>query len=275
MALFRRGKSAARDVPDSDVRPAGVDQADVGQPGVGETGGEHAGGEDAGRTPGGPGAAGAQTEAATTASGTDRTDGPLDSHEVESRGDRLDLGAIWLPRVKDMELRMEVDRRTQRITGVAVGLASSALQVQAFAAPRTMGIWDEIRAEITDSVKQQGGTADDLPGPFGRELLVQLPVPGATGTRPVRFIGVDGPRWFLRGVLTGKAATDPQAAATLESLFRGIVVVRDDNPRPPRDLLAIHLPGQVVAAQVNQIDSAGPAPDFDPLTRGPEITEIR
>ncbi len=53
------------------------------------------------------------------------------------------------------------------------------------------------------------------------------PAEGQTGhMRLARFIGVDGPRWFLRGVIAGEAAVDPGAAAQVEDLFRSIVVVR-------------------------------------------------
>ncbi|QJW36936.1 DUF3710 domain-containing protein [Cellulosimicrobium protaetiae] len=204
--------------------------------------------------------------------------GPYDSTQVPERGPRLDLGAVWLPGVPGMELRMEVDKKTQRITGVACAVAGSGLQVQAFAAPRTDGIWDEIRGEIAASVTKQGGTVDDLPGPFGRELLARIPAQtpdGRPGVRPARFVGVDGPRWFLRGVLTGKAAVDPAEARLLESVFANIVVVRDQNPRPPRDLLTLHLPGKGPEAAAPTPAGAPETPSFDPLTRGPEITEIR
>jgi Protein of unknown function (DUF3710) len=202
--------------------------------------------------------------------------GPWDRSEVEALGPRLDLGAIWLPGVPGMELRMELDKATNQVTGVGVSLGGSALQVQAFAAPRTEGIWDEIRAEIAESVTRQGGSVDELPGPFGRELLARLPVrtpEGRTGHRPARFIGHDGPRWFLRGVLTGAAAVDPAQATTLEALFADIVVVRGTEARAPRDLLALRLPGQTGPVPVPP--AAPETPPLDPLTRGPEITEIR
>jgi hypothetical protein len=204
--------------------------------------------------------------------------GPYDSSQVPERGPRLDLGAVWLPGVQGMELRMEVDKKTQRITGVACAVGGSGLQVQAFAAPRTDGIWDDIRGEIAGSVTKQGGTVDDVPGPFGRELIARIPAQapdGRTGVRPARFVGVDGPRWFLRGVLTGKAAVDPQEARLLESVFANIVVVRDQNPRPPRDLLTLHLPGKAPAPTPAAPTGAPETQSFDPLTRGPEITEIR
>jgi hypothetical protein len=60
--------------------------------------------------------------------------------------------------------------------------------------------------------------------------------------RPARFIGVDGPRWFLRGVIAGAGATDPAAAAQIEDVFRSIVVVRGTTPMPPRDLIPLRMP---------------------------------
>lgn len=215
----------------------------------------------------------------------ERTGGPWDASQVDDDLPRVDLGAILLPGVQGMELRMEIDKATNVVSAASILLDGSSLQVQAFAAPRTDGIWDEIRAEIAESVTQQGGSADDLPGPFGRELLARLPVrtpEGRTGHRPARFVGADGPRWFVRGVITGRAAVDPSAATALEKLFAGIVVVRGTDARPPRDLLTLRLPGP---GTPNLTSSGEPAqgdvaetpaaPEFDPLTRGPEITEIR
>lgn len=205
----------------------------------------------------------------------DRSRGPWDATEDVPPGPRIDLGALRLPGVQGMELRMEIDKKSDVVTAVGVTLDGSTLQMQAFAAPRSEGIWDEIREEIGESVRKQGGAVDDVPGPFGRELLARLPVrtpEGRTGHRPARFIGVDGPRWFLRGVVTGRAAVDEDAAKRLEDVFRRTVVVRDGQARPPRDLLALRLPGQEDGAVPK---GAAPAPTFDPLTRGPEITEIR
>lgn len=209
--------------------------------------------------------------------GEPRGRGPWDVSDVDGTGGRLDLGAILVPGRPGMELRMEIDKASGAVSAAAVSLGGSTLQLQAFAAPRTEGIWDEIRAEIAESVTKQGGSADDLPGPFGRELLARLPVrtpEGRTGHRPARFIGADGPRWFLRGVVTGKAAVDPEAAVDLESVFADIVVVRGTEARAPRDLLTLRLPAQD-GGPVQPAAEQPAAPTFDPMTRGPEITEIR
>lgn len=213
-------------------------------------------------------------DASTDAVEAPRADheGPWDVSEVPERGARIDLGSLWVPGVQGMEVRMEVDQKTQRVTGVGIALNGSALQIQAFAAPRREGIWDEIRAEIAESVVKQGGSVDDVPGTFGRELLARLPArtaDGRTGHRPARFIGHDGPRWFLRGVVSGKAAIDVDAAKELEAVFGGTVVLRGDDARPPRDLLALTLPGGATPTEQTPAE-----PTLDPLTRGPEITEI-
>ena len=68
-------------------------------------------------------------------------------------------------------------------------------------------------------------------------------------TRLARFIGVDGPRWFLRGVIAGDGAVDKEAAAKIEELFRGVVVVRGKTPMPPRDLIPLHMPKTVTPVE--------------------------
>lgn len=200
--------------------------------------------------------------------------GPWDVTEVPDLGARLDLGALRIPGLPGMQLRMEMDQKGARAVAANLGFEASALQVQAFAAPRTEGIWEELRAELAASVTRQGGTADEVPGPFGTELLARLPVrtpEGRSGHRPARFIGVDGPRWFVRGVLTGRAAVEPEAAGTLERVFAEIVVVRGDEARAPRDLLPLHLPGKPPA----DLPAAPDQPGLAAPKRGPEITEIR
>ena len=99
---------------------------------------------------------------------------------------------------------------------------------------------------------------------------------GRTGHQTQRFVGVDGPRWFLRAVFQGPAAHDEAVAAELESVVREVVVVRGGEAMAPRELLPLRLPE---AADGRRRRRAGAAeaerPSLDPFTRGPEITEIR
>jgi len=212
------------------------------------------------------------------------TQGPYDVADVDDDVNRIDLGALRIPPREGMELRLELEEATQRVVAVTVTLAESSVQMQAFAAPRSEGIWDDIRSEIAAQVSKQGGTADEVPGTFGREVLARIPArtpDGRTGHQVARFTGVDGPRWFLRAVFNGQAAVDEQAAVALEQVVRGTVVVRGSEAMAPRDLLPLKLPAQPEAvpgqgAETNGTsqgdDAMGP---LDPFRRGPEITEIR
>ncbi|GIL34258.1 DUF3710 domain-containing protein [Phycicoccus sp. DTK01] len=217
------------------------------------------------------------TEAAPEDDAADRTSGPYDASEVDGRDGRLDLGALWVRGVPGMELRLEVDQETQVVNAATAVFGESALQVQAFAAPRTEGLWADIRREIAMSVERQGGTVEEVPSELGTRLRTRLPSAGPDGRTvfaPATFVGVDGPRWFLRGVLSGRAAIDDEAAEPLLEVLRELVVVRGTDPMAPRELLPLRLPQDEPAAAADETDDDAPA-TLDPFERGPEITEVR
>lgn len=205
-----------------------------------------------------------------------RDNGPFDVSEHDTEAGYIDLGALRIGAAEGLQLRLEVEEKTKRVIAVTLDLNGSNLQLQAFAAPRTDGLWDEIRSQIGVSVGSQGGTVQDRVGTFGTELVAKLPAKtadGQPGFRVARFLGVDGPRWFLRGVIGGPAAINKEAAAPIEELFRKVVVVRGDHPLPPRELLQLRLPKESASARPSE--PVQPAPDLtDPLKRGPEITHI-
>lgn len=196
--------------------------------------------------------------------------GPYDQADAPDE-DRIDLGGLLVPTIDGMELRMEVDQRTGTVTGANLVIAGSSLQVQAFAAPKSRGLWEEVRTSLRDSVVKQGGTAETRSGAFGPELITRLPVKradGRTGYRPARFIGVDGPRWFLRAILTGPALSDKEKARRFETLLSRLVVVRGSDAMAPQELIPLVLPGKRPGLIPQK------AALIDPLERGPEITEI-
>ncbi|NAZ85642.1 DUF3710 domain-containing protein [Kineococcus sp. T90] len=196
---------------------------------------------------------------------------------------RLPLGGLRLAGREGMELRFEVEEAGQRVIAVTVGLGGSAVQLQVFAAPRSRGVWDEIRAEIAAAVGAQGGVAEERAGSFGAELLCRLPVrteDGRTAHQPTRFVGVDGPRWFLRAVFSGPAAHDEQAAAPLEDVLRDVVVVRGTEAMAPRELIPLALPEARPQPPADQDEQGGAGhpggrEELEPFERGPEITEVR
>lgn len=176
--------------------------------------------------------------------------GPLDENEANPVRPYIDLGGIKVLPREGLNLRLEVEEQSKRIVAVGLDYADSTLQVQPFAAPRTSGLWDETRAQIRDQVRQQGGRVEEREGPLGAELLAEVPVVAGQDPqmRLARFVGVDGPRWFLRGVIGGAAASDPAAAEQVEELFRSIVVVRGSAPMPPRDLIPLKMPSTPATA---------------------------
>jgi hypothetical protein len=173
---------------------------------------------------------------------TELTTGPYDEADApDDELERLDLGALRIPVLRGVEVRVDV--ADGQVVAATLSYGGSEAQLGVFAAPRTAGIWDEVRREIRTSITQQGGTAQDVKGRFGTELTGRIPVQG--GHQSVRFIGVDGPRWFLRGLFSGAAAADPAKAAVLEDAIRNVVVVRGASPMPVRDPLVLALPAEV------------------------------
>ncbi|MDQ1627480.1 MAG: hypothetical protein QOI54_1224 [Actinomycetota bacterium] len=205
------------------------------------------------------------------------TAGPWDVADVADPADggRIDLGGVWIPGREGLEVRVEADQQTGEVVAVTLVYGDGALQLQPFAAPRSEGIWGEVRAEIRAGITQQGGTCDEVEGPLGAELRTKVPVraqDGSSGVQPARFVGVDGPRWFLRGVITGRPAVEQHADDVLIELFRDVVVVRGAAPMAPREPIPLTLPSE--AAEDGQ-QSSGDDDPLNPFARGPEITEIR
>lgn len=212
------------------------------------------------------------------------TTGPWDVDDAPTdEPARVDLGGLRIPVLGDIELRVDVSPEGQLASATLVH-GSSAMQVNAFAAPRTAGIWAEIRQEIVESLQGGGGSAEETEGPFGTELRARIPgeVPGQGRVlQPARFMGVDGPRWFVRALLSGPAATDPVQAEVLEAVFRQVVVVRGKDAMAPRDQIPLRLPreaAEVAEAAAAEGEAAAGHTHGDDLTkpeRGPEIAETR
>lgn len=183
------------------------------------------------------------------------TVGPFDISEVPAMRPYVDLGGIKIAPREGLQMRLEVDERAQRVVAVSLEYSGSLLQVQAFSAPKSRGMWNEIRTDLTTQLEQQGGKVQEEDGPLGPELVTvtEAPAEQGGGTRVARFIGVDGPRWILRGVVMGAAAMDAEARAGIIELFQEIVVVRGDSPMPPGDLLPLRVPPGV---KVNEGETA-------------------
>jgi hypothetical protein len=239
--------------------------------------------------------------------------GPWDITDDFPQAERIDCGSLLIP-VRD-GFDVEINMAEELGAWVAVVHGESGMQLQAFAAPRSSGLWDEVRSEIAENVAESGGTCRERRGPLGPEIWAEVPIgdageavgpasapgePGEAGEaglagegagpprlHPIRFLGFDGPRWFLRGVISGPAASDPALSEPFDLIFTDVVVVRGDYPAPQRQLLEIRLPEDMqraIEAELGGADGADDPGEEDagrewglqyPLTRGPEITETR
>ena len=211
--------------------------------------------------------------------GTGASVGPWDVTETCPGRERIDLGSLLVPTAPGLDVQLNFTG--DQALAVIVVRGESMLQLQAFAAPKRAGLWDDIRRELIDELNAAGGRGEEAEGPFGPEVRARVPAePSAgTGSQPARFLGADGPRWFLRGVISGPAADQPAQAKVLEDVFADTVVVRGEHPMPPRDLLELRLPAEAQRAleeQMAQAPTGGARTDpLNPFARGPEITETR
>lgn len=176
----------------------------------------------------------------------DATTGPFDERDAPDDGvDRIDLGALRVPVATGYDVRVDLNE-VQQVISATLAAPEGTMQLGVFAAPRNEGIWDDVRNEIADSLNaQRKGSASEASGPFGTELHGTLPAENGRGSVPVRFIGVDGPRWFLRALIAGPVAADAARAKRFEDAFRQCVVVRGSDPLPVRDPVPLQLPPDV------------------------------
>jgi hypothetical protein len=162
--------------------------------------------------------------------------GPHDEEEAPDDGlNRLDLGSVRLPVPEGAQLQVEVDQN-KAVRAVHVITPVGQLTVNAYAAPRSGGLWREVSTELAEQLRGDGATVRTMKGEWGLELLA------AVGEVSLRFVGVDGPRWMLRGVVAGPPEIAEKSAHALHDLIRGTVVVRGTQPMPVRTPLPLELP---------------------------------
>lgn len=219
---------------------------------------------------------------------SERPDGPFDLGELpdDDETERLDLGGIQLAVPPGIEVRLDLDQQQQVVAATLVA-GEELVQIGVFAAPRTEGIWDEVRAEIQESIVATGGAITLVEGPFGTELNARIPTDTPGVFAPARFVGINGPRWFMRALFSGPLTAEGKEEPLLALALRGVVVVRGADAMAPRDGLPLRLPNDaalsaeaamaLAAAESEEAQSeAAPAERalYEMPERGPEITEI-
>jgi hypothetical protein len=177
--------------------------------------------------------------------------GPYDERHAPDGVQRLDLGSLQIPAVDGVEVRVQAnpDGAVEQIVLVD---GDSALQLGVFAAPRSEGIWNEVRDEIALAMASDGVAAREIAGPYGIELAARVNTP--EGPADVRFVGVDGPRWMVRALFQGAAAADPAREGALGVVLSGLVVIRDQEARPVREALPLRLPKEMTEQAEQQAE---------------------
>jgi hypothetical protein len=176
--------------------------------------------------------------------------GPYDVSDAPDDGlHRIDLGALQVPALPDVELRVAA-ATAGHIQQVVLVWGQSALQVGVFAAPRSEGIWDDVREDIRTTRIAEGGQAVEIGGEYDVELRARVMSPH--GPMELRYVGVDVPRWLVLGIYQGAAAEDPAAAGPLHEAFRRLVVVRGEHAMPVREALPLRLPPDIAAEAAKQ-----------------------
>jgi hypothetical protein len=177
--------------------------------------------------------------------------GPYDEEDApDDDVSRLDLGSVRLPVPDGAQLQVEMDP-SGPVTAVHVVTPYGQITVNAYAAPRTGGLWEEVCGELADQLRADGAAVHSEVGDWGQELVAAL------GEVALRFIGVDGPRWMLRGVVAGPPDRSRPGSAALRDLLRDTVVVRGEAPMPVRTPLPIELP-DAIAEHIAQVQAEGP-----------------
>jgi hypothetical protein len=193
--------------------------------------------------------------------------GPYDQRHAPSDVQRLDLGSLLIPAIEGVEVRVQANPDGV-VEQVVLVDGESALQLGVFAAPRSEGIWNEVRDEIAEAMVADGVTAQESQGPYGVELTARVNTPD--GPADLRFVGVDGPRWMVRALFQGRAAADRSSEGALGEVLSGLVVVRDDEARPVREALPLRLPKEMTE-QVEQGEQQAGPPDGSTATNGQNL----
>ncbi|WP_314033564.1 DUF3710 domain-containing protein [Dietzia sp. CH92] len=193
---------------------------------------------------------GARDAAASTApeSQAPSTTGP---HDRSSVGDvreyytalgygHIDLGSLVIGVPQGRDLNVALDPAGQPEFHVVTKV--SRVIPRAFAAPKSAGQWRTMVSGMREQLEQQGADVSVVDGPWGRELVAQLP--GAV----FRAIGVDGNRWTAEVRVMATPELAEQAAEEGREVFRHLLINRGDGPMPVREPLPLTIPDEIQQA---------------------------
>jgi hypothetical protein len=190
---------------------------------------------------------GPDTPEVAGSAGSDDADGPFDLEDYDDPSvvtvGRHDLGSVLIPENESAELAVEVNQQGVP-TMVWMVTPNGRYNITAYAAPKTGGLWREVVTEIAESLRNDSAQVSVEDGPWGREVVGLV----TKGPEPVvmRFIGVDGYRWMVRGAAIGAPDNADKIAADVRNALADTVVRRGDTPQPVRNMLPLQLSESLV-----------------------------
>lgn len=223
MGIFGRKRRQARDTEDTATEARADD----------DRAGEAADSDEAGGDP--------HSDTVDGASGPYDEEGPPGDATA-----RMDLGSVRVPVPDGSQVQVEMDQEGGNVRAVHIVVPQGQVTVSAYAAPRSGGQWRSVSDELAEQLRGDGAKVSLGRGEWGMELSAVV------GEMALRFVGVDGPRWMLRGVIAGPQTQAAEAPDVLRNIVRDTIVVRGDAPMPVRTPLPVRLPEQVaqhIAAQ--------------------------
>lgn len=152
----------------------------------------------------------------------------------------LDLGAVAVPLLEGLEISVNIDEKSMRGVGLRLTYGASIADVQIFARARNELMWPTTRDEMVLALSQQQVASQIVMGAFGSEVQCTMPTVNLDGNnmmQPVRFLGVDGDRWFMRIAISGAATVDPVDIEKMDALLSQLAVARGDQAMAPGEPL--------------------------------------
>lgn len=203
----------------------------------------------------------AKAEEATEAEQAEEKHGPWDISEEAEIPDQsyLDLGALKIPARQDTKVQLGISEDRTRILAVTLTHAGSSMQLSLLAASSDQPLWDEVRASIS-----QGKTPKQIDTRFGKGVAVEVGLPNGSIV-PTKIMGIDGPRWMLRAIVTGDAAQGGEQGQFFDDLLADVVVDRGETPLAPKEIIPLTAPG---ASEGNQDSPDGQGSDDETPNQG-------
>ena len=180
---------------------------------------------------------------------------PLNKNEITNEEDYVNFGSVLIPKLDGLDVTVQIDQQSKQLTSFSLIYANTIAKVEIFAAAKEHSSWADIRFEIAARLEETQVQPKISTGSFGPQITAVMPTfdeQGKVIVQAIRFLGIDGDRWFLRATISGAGAVDFDAAHQVDEIIAKLVIDRGDEPMAPGSRLPITFPSNEAAV----VDSA-------------------